>query len=123
MDRLEAQRAQVDLFRNQAVSANGTKFMLDTIGQWMGLYSFPPNPPLPPALPPYPPPFQPSPPSSPPPPPSPLPPPYEWDLWSASQFAVGTAGKQTKVIVPAGASFPRRRREASRERRYIYIGI
>ena len=33
------------------------------------------------------------------PPPSPLPPPYEWDLWSASQFAVGTAGRQTKVFV------------------------
>lgn len=91
MDRWETQRADFDRYTQMATSVNGTGFMLDAIGHWMGIYHYPPNPPLPPALPPFPPPSNPYPPSPPPPPPSPSHPPVVFDLWSASQLAFGTA--------------------------------
>ena len=91
MERFETQRAYFDRYTQLATSANGTSFMLNAIGHWMGIYDYPPSPPVPPALPPSPPPSFPSPPSYPPPPPSPSPPPVQIDFWLASQLAVGTA--------------------------------
>jgi hypothetical protein len=84
----DTQRADFDRYTQLATSVNGTGFMLDAIGHWMGIYRYPPTPPMPPSLPPSLPPYQPYPPSSPPPPSQPH---SFFDFWGASQLAFGTA--------------------------------